>query len=146
MALYLQFLRKIIWRLVRIETALSSAQLTQNKVSIMISSTLLKNLLDKKQYQEFQNVLEKHYSSEDKLDVSSSQKVTNLIAFQLANEKNFDNNVFSMLIKYFEVALVSLIQNEIIDTVILEKVLGSCYHVSTIEKTFILQNYFYFLL
>ena len=34
MALYLQFLRKIIWRLVRIETALSSAQLTQNKVSI----------------------------------------------------------------------------------------------------------------
>ena len=112
----------------------------------MISSTLLKNLLDKKQYQEFQNVLEKHYSSEDKLDVSSSQKVTNLIAFQLANEKNFDNNVFSMLIKYFEVALVSLIQNEIIETVILEKVLGSCYHVScTIEKTFILQNYFYFL-
>ena len=101
----------------------------------MISSTLLKNLLDKKQYQEFQNVLEKHYSSEDKLDVSSSQKVTNLIAFQLANEKNFDNNVFSMLIKYFEVALVSLIQNEIIDTVILEKVLGSCYHVScTIKK------------
>ena len=108
----------------------------------MISSTLLKNLLDKKQYQEFQNVLGKHYSSEDKLDVSSSQKVTNLIAFQLANEKNFDNNVFSMLIKYFEAALASLIQNEIEDTVILEKVLGSCYHVSTIETPpFNLKNY-----
>ena len=69
---------------------------------------MLKGLLDAKKYQEFQNVIDKHFCSEDKMDVASSQKVTNIVMFHMSNElKVFDVEIFSMLIKCFQIALAS---------------------------------------
>ena len=97
----------------------------------MISVTILKNLLDAGNYQEFQNVLNKHFSGEDKMDVASSQKVTNIIAFHITNESKFDFEIFSMLTKYFRIALDCLIQNDIKDPALSEKICGSCHYVSS---------------
>ena len=97
----------------------------------MISVTTLKGLLDAKKYQEFQNVIDKHFCSEDKMDVASSQKVTNIVMFHMSNElKVFDEEIFSMLIKCFQTALDCLILNDIEDPALSEKICSSCHYVS----------------
>ena len=85
----------------------------------MLSITTLKKLLDEKNYQEFQNVIDQHFSSEDKMDVDSSQKVTNVVGFIVSNETNFDKEIFSMLTECFRIALDCLIQNNMIAEIIL---------------------------
>ena len=102
----------------------------------MLSSTKLKSLLDKKEYQEFQKVLDEHFSSEAKFEASSCQKLTNLIAYEMKNQKKFDVSIFSIWVKYFQIALDCLCHTEIDDSVLLNKVFSSCYHVSLMEFIF----------
>ena len=64
-----------------------------------------------------------------KLDISSSQRVANFIATQC--QKKFNSDMFTIFLKYFQTALISLVQREVSDRAILEKVFGSCYHVSS---------------
>ena len=99
----------------------------------MLSSTTLKSLLDEREYQEFQNVLDKHFSSESKYESSSCQKLTNLIAYEMKNMKKFDISIFSIWIKYFQIALECLCHAEVDDSVLLNKIFSSCYHVSLMK-------------
>ena len=90
---------------------------------------MLKKLLDEKKYKDVEEFLSKHFTSKDKNDVASSQKVTNLVAFQLHNEKNVDGKVMSFLLKFFNLALDCVISNKEVSQEIKKKVADSCCYV-----------------
>jgi hypothetical protein len=48
----------------------------------MLSSTKLNDLLNAKKFDEIEAVLKSHFKGENKLDIESSRKVTNLVGFQ----------------------------------------------------------------
>ena len=102
----------------------------------MISSREFASLLEAKNYQKIHNIVNSHFQGPDKGDVTSSQKLTNMIAFHIYNEPNLSQEILTELIKYFAKALEVLQESSAASREILCKVFEACNHVSTFSSIF----------
>ena len=95
----------------------------------MLSSTSLKKLLDSKEFDEFNSTLKKHYESTNKSEITSSQKVINLIAYHICTDKNLQVSNLAMLVQQFGQAVDVLTESDL-QAESSPKAFDSFYHVS----------------
>ena len=93
-----------------------------------LSSTKLKTLIDDKKWTDFQNILEEFHQSPHRHDVTSLQKMTNLIAFIFGNEQSITVEELRKISTSFVQAIESMIIVQIDETTS-KKVLTSSFHV-----------------
>ena len=93
-----------------------------------LSSTKLKTLIDNKKWTDFQNVTEEFHQSHHRHDITSLQKMTNLIAFIFGNEQSITVEELRKMSNSFVQAIESMIIAQIDETTS-KKVLTSCFHV-----------------
>ena len=93
-----------------------------------LSSTKLKTLIDDKKWTDFQNILEEFHQSPHRHDVTSLQKMTNLIAFIFGNEQSITVEELRKISTSFVQAIESMTIVQIDETTS-KKVLTSCFHV-----------------
>ena len=94
----------------------------------MISSSgLNKLLLESRNFQEAERLIQEHYSGPDKLDISASRKVTNILSYVIFNLKNRTNEETGFLVRWFIQALEVISTG--VDQETVGKVIESCVHV-----------------
>ena len=93
-----------------------------------LSSTKLKTLIDNKKWTDFQNIIEEFHQSPHRHDVTSLQKMANLISFIFGNEQSITVEELRKMSTSFVQAIESMTIVQI-DETSSKKVLTSCFHV-----------------